>query len=368
MSSLRRRVALVSNLCPHYRRPLYELLAKRVTLDCFFFAEREPYWNPLLPAIETGDFSRVPLRRITILGEPLLPGLLRRLTRTRYDVVIVGLVGRLTVPYVYAVARIRGLPFVLWTGVWEHPRTPFHRLTKPLVLHLYRRADAIVVYGDHVRRVLNDVRGVEDAKIFTAAQAVDGTRFAVPSDPAGSRELLFVGRFEEQKGLRDLVAAFSEVEDDSLRLVFVGNGPLEAELREHAQRDRRIQVIGHVPQERIPERLAAARCLVLPSITTVDIKETWGLVVNEAMHAGLPVVASDAVGAAAAGLVEDGVTGFVVPERDPDRLAAALRAIAVDDALVGRMGQAGRERVKAYTFEAMADAFEEAVQYAARRG
>jgi glycosyltransferase involved in cell wall biosynthesis len=346
---------------------LYELLAKRVALDCFFFAEREPYWNPLLPAIETGDFEQVTLRRITLLGEPLLPGLMRRLTRARYDVVIVGLVGRLTVPYVYGVARIRGLPFVLWTGVWEHPRTPFHRLTKPLVEHLYRRADAIVVYGDHVRRVLNDVRGVDDAKIFTAAQAVDGDKFDVPSDPAHARELLFVGRFEEQKGLRDLLAAFSEVEDDSVRLVLVGNGPLETELREHARRDRRIDVVGHVPQDGIPDRLASARCLVLPSITTVDIKETWGLVVNEAMHAGLPVVASDAVGAAAAGLVEDGVTGFVVRERDPEALAAALRTIAADDALVARMGRAGRDRVQAYTFEAMADAFEEAVQYATRR-
>ena len=65
---------------------------------------------------------------------------------------------------------------------------------------------------------------------------------------------------------------------------------------------------------------------MLPSITTALDKEPWGLVVNEAMHAGLPVVATDAVGAAAGGLVRDGENGFVVPERDADALAAAVRS------------------------------------------
>ena len=53
---------------------------------------------------------------------------------------------------------------------------------------------------------------------------------------------------------------------------------------------------------------------VLPSITTRLFKEPWGLVVNEAFNQGVPVIATDAVGAAAGGLVENGVNGFVVPE------------------------------------------------------
>ena len=363
------RVALISNLCPHYRRPLYEELARRFTLDCFFFAEQEPFWNPLLPAVEAGDFRHVRMRRMEVLGEPLLPGLASRLSRARYDAVIVGLVGRLMVPYAYAVARARHLPFVLWTGTWHHPQTLFHRFSEGCVHGLYRQADAIVVYGDHVRRALTAVRGVEGGKIFTAAQAVEGEKFHLPSDPGGSREVLFVGRFEEEKGVRDLVEAVARIDDPTLRLALVGNGSLEEELRSAATRDARITVVGHAPQESLPGLLARARCLVLPSITTPAFREPWGLVVNEAMHAGIPVIATDAVGAAAHGLVENMRTGLVVPERDPAALSRAISTLSEGDTLVSTLGSVAHQRVAEYTFPAMADAFEAAVKCAmARRG
>jgi glycosyltransferase involved in cell wall biosynthesis len=358
------RVALVSNLCPHYRRPLYELLATRFDLDCFFFAESEPYWNPRLPAFVDGDFRNVPMRRLHVLGEPLLPGLTRRLTLDRYDAVVIGLTGRLMVPFVYAVARVRRLPLVLWTGLWRHPRTSFHRVTERIVRVLYRRSDAIVVYGEHVRRALCAIPGVAVSKIFVANQAVDARLFSVLSDPARSKRLIFVGQYQEWKGLADLVAAFGQVEDPGLSLALVGSGPLEAMLRRAAAEDPRITVLGHVPQEELPRLLADSRCLVLPSVTTDAYAETWGLVVNEAMHAGLPVVATTAVGAAAAGLVEDQATGLVVQERDP---AAALATIARDDQLVAALGRRAREQASTYTFEEMAAAFEAAVEYARRR-
>jgi len=357
------RVALISNLVPHYRRPLYERLAQRFELDCYFFAESEPYWNPLLPANAGGDFTQVSMRRIRILGEPMLPGLISRLGRSRYDAVIAGLTGRLMVPYVYAIARTRRVPFVLWTGVWHHPETAFHRRTKGIVEALYRRSDAIVVYGEHVRAALVGV-GVPDDKIFTAAQAVDAERFSGDGNPAASREFIFLGQFEEHKGLRDLLEAFARLDDPTVTLSLIGNGSLEGELRAASLLDPRIAVVGHLPQEGLPRRLAHARCLVLPSVTTASYREAWGLVVNEAMHAGIPVVATEAVGAAAGGLVVDGVTGLVVPERDPAALADALNRISSDDVLATELGREAKIRVARYTFDAMADAFEAAVGYA----
>jgi len=228
---------------------------------------------------------------------------------------------------------------------------------------LYRRSDAIIVYGDHVRRALVAVPGVQDVKVFTAGQAVDGTKFTVGSDPTRTRELLFVGRFEPQKGITDLLAAFARVEDTSARLSLIGNGSLEPEVRRHAAADARLEVIGHVPQDELPTRLGRARALILASVTTDDFREPWGLVVNEAMHAGIPVIATDAVGAAAHGLVDDGVTGLVVPERDPEMLGAAMARLLADDALATELGEKGRERVGSYTFDAMAEAFEAAVEY-----
>ena len=94
--------------------------------------------------------------------------------------------------------------------------------------------------------------------------------------------------------------------------------------------------------------------LVLPSIRTATFLEPWGLVVNEAMLQGTPVIATDAVGAAAGGLVRDGRNGMVVPERDPEALAARLRVLATNPELRTELGEAARADVAAYTPEAWA--------------
>jgi len=95
--------------------------------------------------------------------------------------------------------------------------------------------------------------------------------------------------------------------------------------------------------------------VVLPSIPTRDFREPWGLVVNEAMHQGLPVIATDAVGAAAGGLVEHERTGLVVRAGDPAALAGALRRLHSDAPLRQALGEAARDRVRSHSFEAWAD-------------
>jgi glycosyltransferase involved in cell wall biosynthesis len=103
---------------------------------------------------------------------------------------------------------------------------------------------------------------------------------------------------------------------------------------------------------------------VIPSITTALDREPWGVVVNEAMHSGVPVIATDAVGAAAGGLVVDGRNGLVVPERDPTALADAMLRLIRDPELATRMGEAARRDVAAFNYPRMAQAFLDAVQFA----
>jgi hypothetical protein len=80
-------VAFITNVCPHYRRPLYELLAQRLDVDFYFFSEgRERYISDTLP-LEHGAFRTCPLRRVSVLGEPFTPGIASRLLSCSYDVV-----------------------------------------------------------------------------------------------------------------------------------------------------------------------------------------------------------------------------------------------------------------------------------------
>ena len=366
LRTVRRRIAFIDYFATHYRRRLYEELAQRMEVDFYFFAdERERYWNRKIPLVEAGEFRRVELRRYRVAGEAVMPGLALELSSRRYDAVVKSLNGKLMLPVVYLASRARDVPFVLWTGMWHHPGTTFHRLTRPLTEQIYRSSGAIVAYGEHVKRFVGETAGVDPSKVYVAGQAVEPEPFtSVRPSRNGSAEVLFVGQFEERKGLADLLDAFLAMPDLPATLRLAGNGSLEPEVTRRAAKDRRVELVGYVPQERLPEQLARARCLVLPSITTALDREPWGLVVNEAMHAGVPVIATDAVGAAAGGLVQDGRNGFVVPERNPPALADAIQRLAVEPGLAARLGDQARRDVERFSHSAMADAFEAAVEHA----
>ena len=136
----------------------------------------------------------------------------------------------------------------------------------------------------------------------------------------------FVGRLEEEKGVSYLLQASARL-DLPHSLVIAGRGPCLASLRDQAESlgiHDRVRFVGHLDQTELSELLHASDLLVLPSFATKRWREPWGMVVNEAMSCGLPVIATDAVGAAAGGLVVNNETGLVVPERNTAALAAAL--------------------------------------------
>ena len=106
----------------------------------------------------------------------------------------------------------------------------------------------------------------------------------------------------------------------------------------------------------------AADVLVVPSIATRTFREPWGLVINEAFNQQLAVITTDAVGAAAGGLVRNGANGLVVPADDVTALAEAMQRLANEPALRKRMGETGAADVRAYTHESWADGFSAALR------
>ena len=118
---------------------------------------------------------------------------------------------------------------------------------------------------------------------------------------------------------------------------------------------------GAAGPEQLRDLYAAADVLVVPSIPTRTFREPWGLVVNEAMNRGLPVIASDAVGAAAGGLVRDGRNGLIVPAGDPGALAGAIGRLAAEVSLRARLGNAAAEDVRAFSHDAWARGFSAAL-------
>jgi glycosyltransferase involved in cell wall biosynthesis len=362
---VRSRIAFIDYFPPHYRRGLYEEIGRRMEADFYFFAdERERWHNKALKAEHDGDYRRVDMWRTRVAGQAVMPGIALALSRRRYDAVVKSLNGKLMLPLTYIAAKWRGVPFVLWTGMWHHPTTPFHRRTRALTEAVYRNSAAIVAYGEHVKRFVCATPGVSPEKVFVAGQAVDGSRLERVQPSRAEPDVLFIGQFKQYKGVGCLLDAFDLLDGSGARLRLVGNGPLDCEIRRRTAHRSDVEVVGHVPQDRLPGELTRARCLVLPSVTTELDREPWGLVVNEAMHAGLPVVASSAVGAAAGGLVRDGRNGLVVPERDERALAVAIRRLVDDPSMAARLGEQARDDVRSFNYRRMAEAFEHAVDHA----
>jgi glycosyltransferase involved in cell wall biosynthesis len=376
------RVAFVTNICAHYRVKTFERLAKLCDVDFLFYsAGNEWYWQQN-HGVRKGNFRHTYLSGFYLTQRVrVVPSLVTKLWQTNYDVYIKCINGRFALPVTYLTARLRRKPFILWTGIWMSLDTRFHRFVFPLTLWVYRHADAIVTYGEHVKRYLTSLK-IEPEKIFSAPHAMDNSMYnRVVSEHEKltlrtalniqtKKTILYLGRLEEVKGVQYLIQGFVLLKPKDLKLIIAGDGSvrsdLEALVREQGI-ENNVCFAGYVPPETAPAYYAIADLLVLPSVTTPTGKETWGLVVNEAMNQGLPVVATDAVGAAAGGLVQSGVNGFVVPERDSRALAEAIERILNDDALRAKMSQNARRIIRGWDNERMVQGFKQAIEYALRR-
>jgi glycosyltransferase involved in cell wall biosynthesis len=357
-------VALVTNYLPPYRVPLYRLLAERYGVVVYCFGGEGRYVPEAFRDLED-QMARAPFpvhrlrsqrEAATLAGE--------------HRAVIAASTGRVALPAAYRGATRARRPFILWASLWAHPRTAAHLLSYPLLRRIYRQADAVVTYGPHVSLYVSVHRGTR-AGVFDAPQAVEPELFAqaVPADapagwrvqaglPEGGPLVLFVGRLVREKGVDLLLRAWKETQDARAWLCLVGDGsprgPGEA---------ARVRFAGSCPRQRLPVAYAAADVVVVPSIPTRRFREPWGLVCNEAMSQGRPVIATDAVGAAAGGLVRDGETGLVVPAGDKRALARAIERLLADASLRESLGRGARDAVAAYSYERAADGFGRALDH-----
>ena len=181
---------------------------------------------------------------------------------------------------------------------------------------LLRRARAVVCASSALAAEAHAL-GAAAVHVIPSGVAVPG-RVGKPDEPP---HVHYVGRLSEEKGVLELADA-----SRGLPLVVVGDGPLRARLP---------QTVGFVPPAELGPYYERAAVVVVPSR-----REGYGVVCAEAMAYGRPVVAS-AVGGLL-DLVDDGVTGILVPPRDPAALRVALERVLGDDGLRTRLGEAAR--------------------------
>jgi sugar transferase (PEP-CTERM/EpsH1 system associated) len=231
---------------------------------------------------------------------------------------------------------------------------------------LGKLVDRVVAVADYGKRYLAEEEGIAAAKITTIHNGIDAARFAQDYDVDAIRSELgltpdqpvigIVARLDPIKNHALLIRAMARLAKQRADavLLIIGDGPLRQEL--HSLRDE-LELAGQIrflgARSDVPELLSALDLFVLCSKS-----EGLSLTLAEASAAARPIVATDVGGNSE--VVEDGVSGVVIPSDDIEALVAALLKIVSDPELGRKMGRAGRERFeRQFTLEGMVAAYQE---------
>jgi glycosyltransferase involved in cell wall biosynthesis len=234
-----------------------------------------------------------------------------------------------------------------------------------------KAADARYAPTAKMRELASDYYRMDPSSIAVIPSAIDAEKFS-PSGGIGSRrEILFVGRFTREKGadvVIDVIPPVLEKFPDAIFTV-VGESGVDADgapfieklLARAGGAQNRIHWERNVPYSMLPEIYKRARVFVFPTMF-----ESFGLVIAEAHASGVPVVVADAGGTPE--LVENGKTGFLVPQRDSKSAREAVERILSDPALAESLGRAARKRaLELWSFDAVGPKLEAFIRDAVAR-
>jgi glycosyltransferase involved in cell wall biosynthesis len=309
------------------------------------------------------------------------PELIARLARGHFDALWVHGYSQATTWLGFAAASALRLPVMLRgesTLLYERELSGLKWLAKRAVVGtLTRRSAALLYIGDQNKRFYLQY-GARPEQLFFAPYSVENDYFAERAAQArldGTREalrarlsakpddvvLLFVGKLVERKRPLDLVQALKQLGPRAVG-AFIGDGELRGVVEKAIAREGvRATVVGFANQSELPSWSAASDLFVLPSM-----HETWGLVTNEAMAAGLPAVVSDLVGCGPDLIAGEG-SGAIFRCREVPALVQALRPY-VDDASVRSAASAAALRVvRRYDTGVTADGVVQAIRMVAKR-
>jgi len=369
------RVAVITGPPAPYREPVFAELASRAGIELKVFHastghadlgwQATPSSKRAYDHVFLENYMPERGRRLPAVGYLSL-GLPAELTTFRPDYLIVYGYNQLSQWLAFRYAMTHHVPFALRSDSNVHldrSETWQSSIRRRLLHQLVRRAHAVLPVGS-ANRMYWEKYGAEESQIFMAPYAIDNQKVAglvgerpIP-DPSAPLRLLYIGRLLPRKGVDLLLEAFNPfVETNPATLTIVGDGPERARLESMQTPKAREQTKwrGKLPNEEAMRSMREADLFVLPSRY-----EPWGLVVNEAMAAGLPVVAHREVGSAI-DLIEDTVHGWILPHLSADAIHDAMNDAARDREHLAQMGEMARARVQDWSVRRTVDGMVAAV-------
>lgn len=380
---MKRRLVILTEIIAPYRIPVFNALAGHPEIDLYviFFSETDQnlrqwpvYKREIHFSYEVLPSWRCRISRYNVL---LNFGVASALDRAVPAAVLCGGYSYLSSWMARSWARRHQAPLLLWCESTEHDARPGYATVEFLKARFLNYCEAFVVPGKSSSSYLASL-GVAQEEIFTAPNAVDIDFFSrhaglAQNSPHTRAELglpdrffLYVGRLVTEKGIFDLLEAYAKLAPEirsAIGLVFVGDGAERKELTRRISDfgSDSVRCLGFAHREELAQVYGLAEAFVFPTHT-----DPWGLVVNEAMACGLPIIITNVAGCAA-DLVQDGWNGLVVPARNPASLTSAMSWLAGRPQLGAQMGARSVKRIQSYSPEACAAGMANAVKIVCSR-
>ena len=372
---MKHRLVIITEIIAPYRIPVFNALAQHpeIDLEVIFLAKTDPSTRQWRVYAEEIEFPyevlpswRTRLKKYNLLLNKKVTGSLRK---ANPDVIICGGYNYLASWQALRWAKRDRVPFLLWCESTANDDRAGHRVVESLKRNFFDKCDGCIVPGTASAGYARQM-GVSSERIFMAPNAVDNDLFAFHANEVRQNALrvranlnlpaqyfLFAGRLVKSKGIFELWEAYGSL-NENLRsqfgLVFVGDGPLRLELETIAKSisPGTIHFAGFVQRDELARYYGLADCLVFPTHS-----DPWGLVVNEAMACGLPVICGQTAGCAA-DLVK--MNGRLVDSRNVDELAHAMQEIAADADLRKQMSRESLRIIRNYSPQICASGIAEA--------
>ncbi|MEK7089942.1 MAG: glycosyltransferase family 4 protein [Patescibacteria group bacterium] len=346
-----KKVVVLTSHPIQYQAPLFRLLAKETNLDFLVWfcwnrgtTDKEfgvsVQWDiPLLRGYHHVFLKNYSLVPSSGFWGQCNPGVISKIIRVHPNLLILFGWNSFTNWMAFATAKILNIPVAVRGESplkQEFLKKRWKIFLKKLLLPAFFSAMSAIFYIGTENRKFYEYYGVPHEKLFFTPYAVDNTFFGQKAKELKHRRkelramlgfgetdciLLFIGKLIPKKNPSDLLNAYKKLapKNSNLKLIFVGDGSLREALEKSAAGFHSVKFVGFKNQTEVPAFYSLADILTLPS----GLGETWGLVVNEAMCFGLPIIASDVIGCGS-DLIREGVNGFIFPAGDVQKLTEAI--------------------------------------------
>ena len=382
MTSPALRLAVIQPILSPIRRPLWEILAATpgVVLKVFVLTRalprrrdwdvrpEEPFDVEVIGAVKQAVSGKVPGGQVDRDMRLLAPRLSRRVAAWKPDALLCTNISEFVT--LFPLRFLHALPIGVSVADTPHTASCYSALRQRVRAYLYRRMDFHAAYGNEAKKYLESI-GIAGHEVKHSMWSVDNSLYAGSAarrDRAANRRnrWISVGALIPLKGFTELLEAWRSQPPDFLasnQLLIVGEGPEEERLRkfvdDNLPPESAVLAGYRTPRELIP-LYRESDVFIFPTL-----KDTWGLVVNEAMASGLPVVCSRYAGCHS-DLVQSS-NGVVIDPMRADDLARDIHAFWRRREQWGQLGNASREIISDFTLEATASAIVEAAREAVDR-